>query len=723
MKNDDSFGVELDLNITKFKNKIKQATTISTEFSKKIEKTRHFGQNAFGDIVEIKQVNNELIKQNRLYSEQQQMLNSITKLNRNKLALSNLGTANLMEGNNYSGYIASFKKATVEEKKEIKDLNNEIEKTGDISTRTGNEISNAFNKGLKSVKKLTIGFLGARTAFGLFRKYMNEYSRENEVFAQKMQLTSSVVANALAPAFEFFGNVIQYTVIGLARVVELLFGVNILGRTVDNSLKGASKSAKELNDNLSGLDEISNIDKDVGGLSTGIESQLQALDEFKKKIAEVDAWFKKYKIDEKILAIKNAVKSVWDWMSDHPIMTTAFVAGLIALKSNILPSLVNSLTGNGSTSLLGSLKLLLAVTITAWVADLVKDFNDLQSEVEEKTKYLEEKASKTESKGGEKSSYMKFFDEYDKKNYNEAMKYYNEAIDELEKAKKEQEKLHTVGGWIIDPVAYYDAEEEIEEIEWRIERIKNAQMKVNAEYDIANNQIGDSVNLTDNLTENLENAVKRVQFFNDTTSKSKTNISDTTDKVNVLNGMMTTGFNNVDYSIKNANNTFNTFDKNINNTFDKDYKLKIKTDDSDFETTKTKITSFFRNPITLKLNVSQSAGLGTIYKMFETMGIAFKNAGIPSYDVGTDYVPRDQLAMVHEGERIIPKKYNNSQYLGELGNSETNTLLMELNRNVLEFAKRPSVISVNGKELAKATYNDYQEESSRRGTNTSVRRV
>ena len=79
--------------------------------------------------------------------------------------------------------------------------------------------------------------------------------------------------------------------------------------------------------------------------------------------------------------------------------------------------------------------------------------------------------------------------------------------------------------------------------------------------------------------------------------------------------------------------------------------------------------------------------------------------------------------MIHEGERIIPKQYNNSNYLGQLGNSETNRLLMELNRNILEFSKRPSVISVNGKELAKATYNDYQEESSRRGTNTSVRRV
>lgn len=36
----------------------------------------------------------------------------------------------------------------------------------------------------------------------------------------------------------------------------------------------------------------------------------------------------------------------------------------------------------------------------------------------------------------------------------------------------------------------------------------------------------------------------------------------------------------------------------------------------------------------------------------------FEGAGIPAFAVGTNYVPRDMLAQIHEGEAIVPKAYN-----------------------------------------------------------------
>ena len=63
---------------------------------------------------------------------------------------------------------------------EINRMSNASKKMKSNINGVGNEISKAFSKGLKSVKKLTLGFLGARSAFSLFRKYMTEYQNQNQ---------------------------------------------------------------------------------------------------------------------------------------------------------------------------------------------------------------------------------------------------------------------------------------------------------------------------------------------------------------------------------------------------------------------------------------------------------------------------------------------------------------------------------------------------------------
>ena len=50
---------------------------------------------------------------------------------------------------------------------------------------------------------------------------------------------------------------------------------------------------------------------------------------------------------------------------------------------------------------------------------------------------------------------------------------------------------------------------------------------------------------------------------------------------------------------------------------------------------------------------------------------------VPKLDVGTGYVPNDMLAVIHQGEAVIPKEFNDRTYFGG-GNEETNSLLEEL---------------------------------------------
>lgn len=558
-------------------------------------------------------------------------------------------------------------------KKSEKELNNEIDKTSEITQTAGNEISKSFNKGLKSVKRLTIGFLGARSAFGLFRKYMSEYSSQNEEFSQKMQLTTNIITTALAPAFEFFGNVIQYTVIGLARIVELLTGVNILGKTIDTSFKGASKSAKELNENLSGLDEISNIDQSASGLSTGIGSQLKAMEDFQEKIAEVDAWFKKHKIDEKILAIKDAIKSVWDWATEHPILATGFVAGLLTLKDVIIPGLIGKLTGTGGGfSLLSGFKALIAIELIAGVWNLSDSMWDLSKSVWDIADALDEEAKKWQTSADARKTYMKLTGQYSEEETKNTQEQYKDAIQSLKDEKKELEKLVTFRNWLIHPADYYDAKEKIKDIDNQIKEIEHSQSQVTVGYEIANDKVGESIPLTENMKTVLQQASDKAKVFSETTTNWKENIRNANIDAGKFKGTLSTGFN---VPLK-----FNTDTTSINNA----------------------LTNVLK-----KFN-----------KAFGSLGIK-----LPSYDVGTAYVPSDQIAMIHEGERIIPKQYNNPDYLGQLGNSETNMLLLELNKSILELANKPSVFNVNGKELARATYGDFENEDARRGKNMAVRRV
>lgn len=57
--------------------------------------------------------------------------------------------------------------------------------------------------------------------------------------------------------------------------------------------------------------------------------------------------------------------------------------------------------------------------------------------------------------------------------------------------------------------------------------------------------------------------------------------------------------------------------------------------------------------------------------------LGFNIPQIPMLNVGTNYVPEDQLAYIHKGEAVVPKKFNSQEYFGN-GNEETNSLLTQV---------------------------------------------
>lgn len=78
----------------------------------------------------------------------------------------------------------------------------------------------------------------------------------------------------------------------------------------------------------------------------------------------------------------------------------------------------------------------------------------------------------------------------------------------------------------------------------------------------------------------------------------------------------------------------------------------------------------------------------------------FKAHGLPSYDIGTNFVPRDTLAMVHQGEAIIPRAFNPwaGGAVGGAG-ARTDALLERLIAAVDRLDARMSGISDNTSAL------------------------
>ena len=618
--------------------------------------------------------NETILKENQNYIEQKKILEDIKNLNVNKSGIFGLGGTTTASGNDYSGQIANFRKEVEQSSQSLTNLKTNTEDTG-------GRIDKAFTKGLKSVKRLTLGFLGARTAFGLFRKYMSNYQSQNEEFAQKMQLTTNIITNALAPAFEFFGNVIQYAVIGLARIIELLTESNILGKTVDNSLKGASQSAKELNDNLSGLDEISNIQEDSGGLSTGIGSQLNALNDFQKKIEEVDEWFKKHGIDKIILGIRDALVGLWNWANEHPFLATALAVGLIGLKTGIIPGLISLIVGPGS--LVAALGVLTAISLGA----LIGSFIDLRDQIEKTKKAAEEVGDTIDAadRGSKKKT--------------------EELIENIEKGTYSQEEMARKYKFTLGTLKtkIKDVTKSTDEYKKQTSGIRGLVMR-----NFGTKALETFGNAVDSDYKSIQNYIKIQEAL-----RNKMDLSDEeTKEYRDALIQLRSDIEKNDYKSQEYSNTLITIDQALMEIDGIDAEAGV---GINYGSTKEDLYEIY--------DLIKKIGGSTIsisdYGIYHGGGgrTHYADGGFPS--TGQMFVAREsgpEMVGTIGGHTAV---MNNNQIVASVSSGVYEAVMAAMGGQ----NDRPIVLNVNGKELAKVTYGDYQAEGSRRGANTSIRRV
>lgn len=93
---------------------------------------------------------------------------------------------------------------------------------------------------------------------------------------------------------------------------------------------------------------------------------------------------------------------------------------------------------------------------------------------------------------------------------------------------------------------------------------------------------------------------------------------------------------------------------------------------------------------------------------YEDVLQAAERAGIPRFDVGTNYVPQDMLALIHEGEAIVPKAFNPAAH-GLPAADSTAELLARLIAEVQALRERVGDVAVHAKNTAEAVHGNQQQ--------------
>ena len=93
---------------------------------------------------------------------------------------------------------------------------------------------------------------------------------------------------------------------------------------------------------------------------------------------------------------------------------------------------------------------------------------------------------------------------------------------------------------------------------------------------------------------------------------------------------------------------------------------------------------------------------------------------IPTLEVGTPDIETEGLYHLHEGEMVVPKRYNPNTdgYDGGKDNRQIIDLLVSLNANLIDYANRPIDISMNGKKVAEGIYDDMRTIDNNRNKST-----
>lgn len=510
-------------------------------------------------------------------------------------------------------------------------------------------VNNVFKDSVNNTRRFIMSLFSLHTAWSMLSRISSEVLASDDYLNAKSQLISSTMSNMLAPALKLVVDTGQYAIITIAKLIEIFTGYNALANVTTKSLRKTEQASKSMNRALAGIDEITNLKTNSGGLANGIQTDLDALNDFQEKVKKVNELFDQF---SKTTFGSWVMKAI-DWFKelDTWIQAVLISGGLLITKFGV-PTLFSGLISGARNSTkelnmletaFRNLSALVATGIIVYISyKSVVEMNQAIQEAEERTNSLKE-------------SINKLTDSYKKSD--EQMQQWNKD------GELNQDKIDA----LVERYSILGNSLQIH-IDW-LKDTHTIMGAVSGEY-------GHAIEVTKEETEKLKeqntafwNLHKTCELTEDQQQRLVKNLESEVDGLIGVNGELS---ENSDLYQKNKERIKEVQDQLQELTgkkFETNAEINVYAKD------KTDYSNFFTKAANAISGAFDWVG-GKISAIF----------GIPQYDVGTNYIPNDQLAIVHEGEAIVPKKYNpvvNQNYTNNFNSDEMAYLLREI-KDVLE---------------------------------------
>lgn len=628
-----------------------------------------------------------------------------------------------------TGFTQGLRNDIMVAKNELNSLNKKMDilkgkgiTAGGVFTKAMSGISNGFKGIGKAVLNFGKQFGGMINfsimfgAIGVLRNGLTQAKELSESATGNFTGMANVIAGALVPVVEAFANAIRKAFVWVAGLINFLSGgkINLIQKGIDATNKkisklgtSAKKSGKQMKDGmLSGLDEINNIEQADGGSGGGasagadMSAQVGALGSLNDMMAEMQAL--DFSWAEPLKAVFQFISENWEFI----------LVGILALVAafttySIIMGIVNAVMyASPVTWIVVAIAALVAIIIVC-----IAYWDEIKVVVQKVVNAIVDWVKNLVSKIGEFftnlwnsittwfSNLITAIGQFFSNILNGLINFLKSILDGIVGIFQSivnwvKDNWQSILLFLINPFAgifnylYENSEKFRNFIDGIVQAVKNffislgqkiSEVATNAWNWIVNvfqgmgnwfgARIADVINFFKNLPENIRNFFQTA--WNNITNIFKNLGGWFGDRVNDVINFFRELPNKVWTFIKGLWDKITGLFGNIGSTIGDAISGAVKGAINSVLKGAVNIINGFINAINLAIGVINAIPGVSIKKL--------SKLSVPSFDVGTNYVPQDMIAQIHKGERIVPAKYNNDDWVSDdVDMTETNSLLEQL---------------------------------------------